>query len=125
MAFLKFHGDILHPQMNQYITCTNIQRQFEIALHNPKRTEWYIMLTYIVILQIADLLQRRSLFEKETKVFLLANFKVFLKFSCESRDDSRFLVKKPRNSREENLRLLFEKRRSFISVAKEQQFVVL
>eukprot|EP00956_Cyclotella_meneghiniana_P003621 scaffold4429_cov81-Cyclotella_meneghiniana.AAC.5 len=32
------------------------------------------------ILQIASLLQHRSLFEKETKVFILANFEVFLKF---------------------------------------------
>jgi len=79
------------------------------------------------LLQIADLLQRRSLFEKETKVFFSRISKFSSNFPAktqENRDDSRFLVKKPQNSREENLRLLSEKRRSFFSVAKEQQFVV-
>ena len=37
-----------------------------------------------VLLQIAGLLQRRSLFEKETKVFILANFEVFLKFPAKT-----------------------------------------
>ena len=81
----------------------------------------------LLLLQIAGLLQRRSLFEKETKVFFSRISKFSSNFPAkrqENSDDSRFLVKKPRNSREENLRLLFKKRRSFISVAKEQQFVV-
>ena len=43
----------MHPQRNQYITRTNIQRQFETALHNPKRTEWYSFTGTLLILHVS------------------------------------------------------------------------